>query len=106
MSLAHLHRVLVLIRLLISVLWQEVPGRASVLSGVELPTPQGERAVGEPQRECAQSLVDGIVVLLEVPVVVEVNDGVVVATHGIKLHIWRQMGKEDVSRLTGSNGVW
>lgn len=103
---SHLHRVLVLIRLLIRVLWQEVPRRASVLSGVELPAPQGQRAVGEAQRERAQGLVDGIVVLLQVPVVVEVNDGVVVATHGVKLHIWRQMGKGDVSRLAGSDGVW
>lgn len=87
---AHLDGVLVFVRLLVRVLRQEVPWRARVLGSIELPAPQGQWAVGEPQGEFGQGLVDGIVVLLQVPVVIEVNYGVVVATYCVELNIWNQ----------------
>lgn len=95
----HLDGVLVLVRLLVRVLGEEVPGRASVLGGVQLPAPQGQRAVGEAQRQRGQGLVDGVVVLLQVPVVVEVHDGVVVAAHRVELHVWGKA--EGAGTLTG-----
>lgn len=84
---SYLNRVLVVIRLLIRVIGQEVPRGACILGSVQLPTPQRQRAVGEAQRERCQGIVDGKVVLLKVPVVIEVHDGIVVAAYRIKLDI-------------------
>lgn len=93
MSGSYLHRVLLLIRLLVEVLSQEIPGGFGALGSVELPAPQGERTEGKAEGQALQGLVDREIVLLQVPVVIEVEDGVVVATDGVKLHIWSQ-GKE------------
>lgn len=91
---SYLHRVLIFVRLLVGVLGQEVPWWTSILGSIQLPPPQGQWAIVEAQRQFCKGLVDGVVVLLKVPVVIEVYNRIVVATHCIKLHIWWQTGQK------------
>lgn len=86
-ELSHLDRVLVFVRLLIRVLGEEIPRGASVLGGIELPPPQGNWTVREAERECRQRVIDRIIVLLQVPIIIEVHNRIVIATYSIKLNI-------------------
>ena len=91
---ADLDGVLLLVRLLVKILAQEIPGGFGALGGVELPAPQRERAEGEAEGQAAQRVVDGEVILLQVPVVVEVQDGEIIAADGVELHVCGAGGGE------------
>lgn len=91
----HLDRVLLLVRLLVQILPQEVPGGPGALGRVELPAPQGQGTEGQTEGQAPHALVDGEIIALQVQVIVKVQDGEIVPAQGVEFHVCERekMGK-------------